>query len=75
MRSFISTVILSLFMFVGMSFAQENVPDEGAATTSESVSVAKAEKGKIAHIEKKWYIGGTEVSPDAVVATLNSNLD
>jgi hypothetical protein len=73
MRSFISTVILSLFMFVGMSFAQEDVPDEGAATTSESVSVAKAEKGKIAHIEKKWYIGGTEVSPDAVVATLNSN--
>ena len=62
-------------MFAGMAFAQEGVSDEDVANANETVALAKAQKGKITHEGKKWYIGGTQVPPEAVVAALNSAPD
>ena len=71
MRSAVSIVLFSLMMFVGAAFAQEDGSSAGEG--SEIQAVDKAQKGQISHIDKLWYVGGVEVSPDAVVAMLQTN--
>jgi len=77
MRSSISIVLFSLMMFVGFAFAQNDSFDGGSSDVSSGSGlyqdVSKGEKSKISHVSNSWYVGGTEVSPDAVVALLQSN--
>ena len=71
MRSAVSIVLFSLMMLVGFGFAQEEGPSAGERYEVQTVN--KAEAGRISHVSNSWYVGGTEVSPDAVVAMLQSN--
>lgn len=71
MRSAVSIVLFLLMMLVGFGFAQEEGPSAGESYEVQTVN--KAEAGRISHVSNSWYVGGTEVSPDAVVAMLQSN--
>ena len=78
MRTSISIFFLSLMMLWGSAIAQNSsfdsyASDDNVSAASESAQLSKSQKGKIAHVEKKWFIGETEVPPEAVVAALNSN--
>jgi len=61
MRFSFTVLFFSLMMFVGTSFAQDDMDSQGN------------QKGKILLVDKQWYMGNTPVEADVIVNALKSN--
>ncbi|WP_290764688.1 hypothetical protein [Fibrobacter sp. UBA4297] len=74
MRLFVSTILVTLF-FACASFAQswDSYSSNGAAVNSESPAASRTSDGKIAVVEKKWYVGGNPATYETVETLLKTN--
>lgn len=79
MRQSIYIAIVSLMLLVSSAFAQNdfgNYSADGSYVSSGNAFEQKptaSPRGKISQVEKKWYVGDTQVEPSAVEVLLNSN--
>lgn len=73
MRFSISVFFLSLMVFVGTSFAQNDFYKNNNTSQESEIDSQGNQKKIISRVDNQWYIGSTPVEEDIIVNAIKSN--